>query len=139
VTRHPATSSPGTRRAAHVQVAQGNEALAIIAGSPHPVVVLGDFNSAADGSTTPTYVNLTAGLADAWATAAPHDPGVTCCQNESLDSVQPFATRIDLVLTTWRSPVTQVARVGTTPFRLRPLPLWASDHAGVTARLELQR
>jgi endonuclease/exonuclease/phosphatase family metal-dependent hydrolase len=133
---HLEVESPPT--AAHVQVAQGNEALAIIGGSPFPVVVLGDFNSAADGSTTPTYANLTAALADAWATARPHDPGVTCCQNELLDSVQPFAARIDMVLTTWLSPIAQVARVGTTPFRLRPPPIWASDHAGVTARLELQ-
>jgi endonuclease/exonuclease/phosphatase family metal-dependent hydrolase len=126
-------------RAAEVQIAQGGEALAIIAGSPYPVVVLGDFNSAANGSTTPTYANLTAALADAWATARPDAPGVTCCQNELLDSVQPFAARIDLVLTTWRTPAAQVDRVGTTPFRLRPPPLWASDHAGVVARLELQR
>ena len=126
-------------QAAQVQVAQGKEALAIMAGSPYPAVVLGDFNSAADGSTTPTYANLTAALADAWATARPHDPGVTCCQNELLDSVQPFATRIDLILTTWRGPATQADRVGTTPFRLRPPPLWASDHAGVTARLALPR
>ena len=126
-------------QAAQVQVAQGNEALAIIAGSPYPAVVLGDFNSAADGSTTPTYANLTAALADGWATARPDDPGVTCCQKELLDSVQPFAARIDLVLTTWRTPPAQIDRVGTTPFRLRPPPLWASDHAGVVARLELQR
>lgn len=34
---------------------QGDEFLAIVAASPHPVIALGDFNSPADGASTPTY------------------------------------------------------------------------------------
>jgi len=56
-----------TSAAAPVQVQQGVEAAGIIGSSPYPVVALGDFNSAADGSTTPTYANLLgSGLRDVW-------------------------------------------------------------------------
>ena len=52
------------------QQQQGDEFLAVVAGSPHPVIALGDFNSPADGSSTPTYRNLTAVLHDAWTAGA---------------------------------------------------------------------
>jgi endonuclease/exonuclease/phosphatase family metal-dependent hydrolase len=48
------------------QERQGDEFLALVADSPHPVIALGDFNSPADGAFTPTYRNLTAVLHDAW-------------------------------------------------------------------------
>jgi endonuclease/exonuclease/phosphatase family metal-dependent hydrolase len=134
---HLEVEDPG--KAAEVQVAQGDEALAIIAKSPYPVIALGDFNSAADGTGTETYERLTAKLTDAWTTARPGDPGLTCCQSERLDTVRTAGSRIDLVLTTERWPVTRVDRTGATPFRSGPGPLWASDHFGVTARITLQR
>lgn len=117
-----------------VQVAQGNELLALIGTSPHPVVALGDFNSAADGSTTPTYGNLTALLTDAWTSGG----GNTCCQPELLDTPEPTATsRIDLVVTEGPWRVDRIALTGDAPFRTAPAPLWASDHYGVVARLAL--
>jgi endonuclease/exonuclease/phosphatase family metal-dependent hydrolase len=118
------------------QERQGDELLAIIAESPHPVIALGDFNSPADGSSTPTYQNLTAVLHDAWTTARRVDPGWTCCQAASLaDAVRREFTRIDLVLTTEDRAVTRVARTVDQPFRAAPPPLWVSDHFGVTARI----
>jgi endonuclease/exonuclease/phosphatase family metal-dependent hydrolase len=118
------------------QELQGEEFLALVAASPHPVIALGDFNSPADGSSTPTYRNLTAVLPDAWTSARPADPGLTCCQPPLLDdAVGREYTRIDLVLAPedWR--VAGVERTVDQPFRAAPAPLWASDHFGVIAQL----
>jgi len=118
------------------QQQQGDEFLAIVAASPHPVIALGDYNSPADGSSTPTYRNLTAVLHDAWVSQRPDDPGWTCCQALPLaDPVGREFTRIDLVLTSEDWSVAEVARTGDQPFRAAPPPLWASDHFGVTARI----
>lgn len=123
-----------------IQKRQGDEALAIVAASPYPVIALGDFNSAADGSTTDTYRDLTTVLDDAWTAALPHDPGSTCCQAELLDEAggREYG-RIDLVLTSEDWSVIWVARTGDEPFRAGPPPLWASDHFGVTARIAVLR
>jgi endonuclease/exonuclease/phosphatase family metal-dependent hydrolase len=118
------------------QERQGEEFLALTAASPHPVIALGDFNSPADGSATPTYRDLTAVLHDAWTSARPADPGWTCCQAQPLaDAVRREVTRIDLVLTSEDWPVARVERTVDQPFRPAPPPLWASDHFGVTARI----
>jgi endonuclease/exonuclease/phosphatase family metal-dependent hydrolase len=118
------------------QELQGEEFLALVAESPHPVIALGDFNSPSDGSSTPTYRNLTAELDDAWAAERPTDPGWTCCQAPPLaDPVGRESIRIDLVLIPEDWSVTRVARVGDQPFRAAPPPLWVSDHVGVTARI----
>jgi endonuclease/exonuclease/phosphatase family metal-dependent hydrolase len=118
------------------QEQQGGEFLSLVADSPHPVIALGDFNSPADGSSTPTYRQLTAVLHDAWIAARPADPGWTCCLAKPLvDPVGGGSMRIDLVLTSEDWSVTRVARVGDQPFRASPPPVWASDHFGVTARI----
>lgn len=117
-----------------VQVAQGDELLAVATASPHPVVVVGDINSAADGSSTPTYAKLTAQLDDAWSSG----PGYTCCQGERLDDPTPLADeRIDVVLHSGDIDARTATLTGDTAFRDAPAPLWASDHYGVVARLEL--
>lgn len=133
---HLETESP----APAIQVAQGAEALAIVNTSPLPVIAVGDFNSDAGGSTTPTYANLIAGgLVDAWPAATRNAPGPTCCQNELLTNpVSENATRIDLVLTKGDWQAKKAAQVGAKPFRGAPAPLWASDHAGVVAELKLK-
>ncbi len=118
------------------QQQQGDEFLAVVARSPHPVIALGDFNSPADGSSTPTYRNLTAVLQDAWVSERPTDPGWTCCQTPPLaDPVGREFARIDLVLTSEDWSVAGVMRTGDRPFRDGPPPLWASDHFGVTAEI----
>ena len=103
-----------------------------------PTVLLGDFNSRADGSTTPTYANLlAAGFRDAWVQARPNDVGLTCCFGEDLRELGgPFYSRIDYVLV--RNGFRGVAAgiVGEEQ-RDRSAGLWPSDHAGVWARLRL--
>ncbi len=104
-----------------------------------PVIAVGDFNSAPDGSTTDSYARLTgpSAFTDAW-TVNPLDLGLTCCQSSTLVNVTSQAqSRIDLVLT--RGPIRPLsaALVGAQRFRSTP-PLWASDHAGVVATVRLR-
>ena len=72
LTTHLEVSGP---RAGRIQERQAEEARALIAASPHPVIALGDFNSAPDGSGTDTYARLTEVLDDAWVAARPADRG----------------------------------------------------------------
>jgi endonuclease/exonuclease/phosphatase family metal-dependent hydrolase len=126
----------GGPRTGLVQERQAEEALAVIAASPHPVIAMGDFNAQAGDPHTDTYERLTAVLHDVWATAHPGDPGPTCCQGKGLRDLEPqLRGRVDLVLTSGDWPVSHVARTGAEPFRRGPAPVWASDHAGVTARI----
>jgi endonuclease/exonuclease/phosphatase family metal-dependent hydrolase len=134
VTTHLEVGAPGVDT---VQQRQADELLEVITASPHPVIALGDVNSPAVGSTTPTYRELTAVLHDAWTSARPADPGFTCCQPLA-DPVGRSQARIDLVLTSEDWPVTRVERTGDRPFRTAPPPLWASDHLGVTADIVVQ-
>ena len=137
LTTHLEVSGP---RAGRIQEQQAREAATLVAASPHPVIALGDFNSPVDGSGTDTYARLTEVLDDAWAIARPDDRGPTCCQDELLDDAAGQEdARFDLVLVPegWR--VSSAARTGTEPFRTAPPPLWASDHAGVTARITVPR
>jgi endonuclease/exonuclease/phosphatase family metal-dependent hydrolase len=122
------------------QVAQGGE----LAADPGlrtgiPTILLGDLNSRADGSGTPTYANLlAAGFHDAWPEARPKDIGLTCCHGDDLRELGgPFYSRIDYVLT--RNGFRGVAAgiVGEEQ-RDRIAGLWPSDHAGVWARLRLR-
>jgi endonuclease/exonuclease/phosphatase family metal-dependent hydrolase len=130
----------GGPRAGRIQERQADEALTLVAASPHPVIALGDVNSPADGSGTNSYARLTGVLDDAWETARPADPGPTCCQAELLDNPAGREdVRIDLVLVPDGSRVRRVARTGAEPFRTAPPPLWASDHAGVTAQVTVPR
>lgn len=123
---------------APIQVAQGNELLALVNASPYPVVAVGDFNSDALGGPggTATYGNLIAGgLKD----AAGSSTVPTCCQNELLtNATSEAASRIDLVLTKGRFKTDDYGVFGGSPFRAFPAPLWASDHAGVAAEVTLK-
>jgi endonuclease/exonuclease/phosphatase family metal-dependent hydrolase len=102
-----------------------------------PVVMAGDFNSNADGSSTPTYGMLIgAGFTDAWPQARPDDPGNGCCWNSDLVSGV-LDHRIDLILfkgggftATWAD------LLGEEDSDLTPSGLHPSDHSGVFAELE---
>ena len=105
-------------------------------------IAVGDFNSAADGSSTNSYAQLTAPRAftDAW-TVNPGDDGLTCCQNSTVtNTASELNSRIDLILT--RGPIRPLAAevVGDTPFRAQgpARPIWASDHAGVVASVRIR-
>jgi endonuclease/exonuclease/phosphatase family metal-dependent hydrolase len=120
------------------QVSQGQE----LAGGPGrtklPTVLLGDLNSRADGSTTPTYANLlAAGFEDAWRQAHPNDVGLTCCHGDDLRELGgPFYSRIDYILVRNGFRAVAAGIVGQNPAD-RISGLWPSDHAGVWARLRL--
>jgi endonuclease/exonuclease/phosphatase family metal-dependent hydrolase len=120
------------------QVAQGQELGDTLSRGKLPTIVLGDLNSRADGSGTPTHANLLAlGFQDAWTEAHPNDVGLSCCHGEDLrDLGGPFYSRIDYVLL--KNGVRAVAAgiVGNKPAD-RIDGLWPSDHAGVWARVRL--
>lgn len=140
---------------AAVQLAQANELLAGPADTPQPLIFLGDFNSRADGTGTPTYATLLgAGFTDAWSQAEPGLAGFTCCHEANL--LNPLPTldeRIDLVLfrgarysrkhargdhdeSGFRAKRAEVVGDEVTD-RLVPSGLWPSDHAGVVAKLKV--
>lgn len=119
-----------------VQEAQAREFLAGPAFGPGADIAVGDFNSAADPSTTASYAQLTAAFTDAWV-VNPGDPGYSCCQSSTLTNpVSQAGSRIDLVLSHGDAAPVSAQLVGHTPFRAAP-PFWASDHSGVVATLRL--
>jgi endonuclease/exonuclease/phosphatase family metal-dependent hydrolase len=119
------------------QVAQAQELLAGPAATSMPVVMVGDFNSNADGSTTPTYGMLVAGgFTDAWTEARPDDPGNGCCWNSDLVTGV-LDHRIDLILFRGGGfAATSADLLGEEASDLTPSGLHPSDHSGVVAELE---
>ena len=133
-----------TQDAPPVQVAQANELLAIVAESPLPVVIAGDFNSAANESAPPstktaTYGTLlSAGFQDAWTDAHPDDEGLTCCHDASLvNPVVSFDQRLDLVLTRGFGRAGSGAVVGEELADFVVTNRWPSDHAGLVMAVRL--
>jgi endonuclease/exonuclease/phosphatase family metal-dependent hydrolase len=120
------------------QVAQGQELAAGPARTPLPTILLGDLNSRADGTGTPTHANLlAAGFQDAWPQAHPGDIGLTCCHGADLRQLGgPFYSRIDYILLRNGFRAVAAGIVGEEP-RDRLAGLWPSDHAGLWARLQL--
>jgi len=126
---------------AAVQVAQASELLAGPAGTASRTLLVGDFNSRADGTGTPTYGLLrSAGFADAWSDVHPGDPGLTCCwETHLLSPLPPFDERIDLVLARGGFDALRAEIVGEDAVADRtPSGLFHSDHAGVAATLRLR-
>lgn len=134
-----------TQVAPPIQVAQAQELLALARAEPLPVMLVGDFNSDASGTQTPTYGMLTgAGFRDVWLETHPPDPGLTCCHAADLLNAEPdFNQRIDLVLAgrgfKQRNGSlvggVHATVVGDEPADRTPSGLWPSDHAGVLATL----
>lgn len=129
--------------AGQIQLAQTAELLTVPAATDLPVILVGDFNSRADnlgptGQPGASYQLLVdAGFQDAWSERRPDDPGFTCCHVSNLmnETVDFQEGRIDLIL--YRGDVFALSaeRVGIDPVDRTPSGLWASDHAGVSARL----
>jgi endonuclease/exonuclease/phosphatase family metal-dependent hydrolase len=119
------------------QEAQAAEFLAGPAKAGGAVIAVGDFNSAADGSTTTSYRTLTKSyFDDAW-DVNPGNDGLTCCQNGTLTNFpSALESRIDLVLTHAAARTLSAEVVGDEPFQGAP-PLWPSDHAGVVAVIRI--
>ena len=119
-----------------VRRAQAQELLAGPLATDLPVILVGDFNSAA-----PTGVAygelLGGGFVDAWTTARPGEDGLTCCHAaDLLNPVPTFRTRIDLVLSRGLEALT-AERIGDDAGARTAEGRWPSDHAGVVARLRL--
>jgi endonuclease/exonuclease/phosphatase family metal-dependent hydrolase len=124
-----------------VQVAQGNEILNGAAKTSLPVILVGDYNSSADGTGTPTYSNLTgAGFTDAWSVTHPGELGNTFGHEPLLRNTTVNLTqRIDLVL--FRGSLSSVDAdvVGDELGDRTPSGLWPSDHAGLMTRIGLRQ
>jgi hypothetical protein len=143
---------------AAIQELQAAELIRLADASPHPVIMVGDFNSAANRnapmeSRTGSYqMFLDAGFHDLW---LPHEgvrnnSGPTCCQASDLSNrPSQLDQRLDLVLARgvdyWRE--SRRAAVNIATFGDRPSDrflteaghhLWPSDHAGVKARIRFQ-
>jgi endonuclease/exonuclease/phosphatase family metal-dependent hydrolase len=140
---------------APVQVAQTQELLAALDLSPHPVILVGDFNSAANflapnHRKTPTYgLMLASGFHDLWTRTHATDTGLTCChQHDLANASATFDQRLDLILARNRSG-SGGGFAGDAELHLvgegdgdrfatdQGGGLWPSDHAGLAATLRL--
>ena len=120
------------------QVAQGTELGGALSVGTTPTILVGDLNSRADGTGTPTHADLLGvGFKDAWSQVHPNDVGLTCCHGQDLRELGgPFYSRIDYVLLKNGFRAVAAGIVGQRPSD-RINGLWPSDHAGVWARLRL--
>jgi hypothetical protein len=114
-----------------VATAQAAELLAGPAATPMPVVLTGDFNSRPTQSAYESIV--AAGFTDVAVGGPP-----TCCFDDDLaDLDSELETRIDLIFTRGPFSAQDVTMVGDEPFRTDQAPYFASDHAGLFAKLLL--
>jgi endonuclease/exonuclease/phosphatase family metal-dependent hydrolase len=123
-----------------IQQFQSLELLAGPANTSRPVVMAGDFNSAADNSGTASYQNIVnAGFSDAWAAVFPGDPGYTCCHSDDLTSgAGDLTSRIDLLFFRGADmQATEAEIVGEAEADKTLDGLWPSDHAGVLATISV--
>ncbi len=130
---------------ADVQVAQAEELIGAVRNIEGPVVLAGDFNSAAPGAATPvldteTYGMMAAAYTDAYLAAEPGEVGYTCCQAADLTNVDSqLAWRIDQIWHDDRTDALLATVLGDEPADRTPGGLWPSDHAGVAALLRIDR
>lgn len=132
--------------AAPIQVLQAQQLIGMLEPETRPVILVGDLNSAANVTQTPTYALLAeSGYVDTWEQARRNDEGLTCCQDKDLsveDAV--FDQRLDLVLARGlRVAAANIVGgvhadvVGEELEERTDSGLWASDHAGVVTILRL--
>ncbi|MEM5371251.1 hypothetical protein V4C53_35185 [Paraburkholderia azotifigens] len=125
----------------NVRERQGSELRDGPAKTQLPVIVAMDSNAqAAPAPIDPTYADFQrTGFLDAWAVTHPSLPGFTCCQNQLVNNhASELFQRIDLILTRGAVDVKDADIVGVSQDSKTPDGLWPSDHAGVTARVDLQ-
>jgi len=119
-----------------VQYQQASELVDAYKDVSEPLLLLGDFNSAPE---TESYRLIADSFDDTYPAVSDGAPGYTCCQSDDLANTESTADeRIDLVLSrgSWR--VRSVDIIGSDPELGRTdSGLWASDHFGVAATLEL--
>ena len=126
---------------AAVQEAQAGELIAALQTEDDPIVLMGDLNALEDGSTSTTYPDLTAaGFRDAWILGTPLGirNGDTCCHEPDLRNDRAaFFERIDYMMlgNGFENAKVLIGVVGGRPFSKTRSGLWASDHAGLAARI----
>lgn len=124
-----------------VQVAQGNELLTGPTVTTLPVILIGDLNSDANGSGTPTYGNMiAAGFEDTWLIGGTGE-GFTCCQDaDLLNAESKLSRRIDFILIKNKGDweVLRDKLVGEEQSDRTYSRHWPSDHAGVVANFDLE-
>ena len=119
------------------QEGQALELNAALRQAATPIVLVGDFNSPADGSGTRSYSLLTTAYSDAFVAAGVE--GNTCCQDADLLNTTPDLTsRIDLILYRGGAEALSVDIVGDEAGDRTEAGLWPSDHAGVVATLRIE-
>jgi endonuclease/exonuclease/phosphatase family metal-dependent hydrolase len=113
--------------------AQAQEILAELGTTTEPQLVVGDFNAL---PTDATYAEMTAaGFIDVG--GAVGAVGATCCQAPDLNNpMSQLSGRIDYVFDRGFSSIDRAFLVGDTPFE-DVRPLWASDHAGLIATVDV--
>jgi endonuclease/exonuclease/phosphatase family metal-dependent hydrolase len=121
-----------------IQGLQADELLNGPANTDLPVVLIGDFNSNADGTGTQTYTKLKdADFIDAW-TIKGKGTGFTCCQaDDLLNQDSSLTDRIDLVMFRGNFDAKDIEITGNSQNDRTISGLWPSDHAGVVANLKL--
>ncbi len=122
------------------QLSQAAELISMLSSETLPIVLVGDMNSDADGSTTASIANLlAAGYVDAWTESGTTEAEYTCCQLELLASDSSnLSRRIDYILLSDVFEVVKMNRVGADlEDRSAPSGLWPSDHAGLVATIRL--
>jgi Endonuclease/Exonuclease/phosphatase family len=119
-----------------VQVPQAVEMLNTLRAVPGPMLLLGDLNSDPGDA---SYVLADTAFNDAWRAARGEDAGFTCCQaGDLLNPDSAAANRIDHIWYGGRFRVPAAEVRGSDPSTGRtPNGLWASDHFGVAAQVEL--
>jgi endonuclease/exonuclease/phosphatase family metal-dependent hydrolase len=144
VNTHLQSTVAGAPEAQQVQVAQGNELLLNLAFAGMPVVLAGDFNSNAEFGPERAGVAqkiVAAGYTDTWKSVHPADPGYTWPlfgQDQKSGPAAPDE-RIDLIFTGSLLPLwTGHAPVAVSAVRTGMTPPYASDHAGLVVKLQLQ-
>jgi hypothetical protein len=120
-----------------IQVAQARELLTGPASTSLPVILVGDFNSRADGTGTATYSLVRgAGFDDVWSQTHPNELGNTFGHDADLrNSTVNFTQRIDLVLYRGDLRAFDADVVGDELSDRMSSGLWPSDHGGVVATL----
>lgn len=119
-----------------VQVAQGNELLAGPAVTTIPVILIGDLNSNANGSGTPTYNNIiAAGFEDTWLIAGSGEGFTSYQAPDLLNAESKLSERIDFIfiknMDGWEAVKAELVGEGQNDRTYTRL--WPSDHAGVVA------
>jgi endonuclease/exonuclease/phosphatase family metal-dependent hydrolase len=132
---------------AAIQAGQLEELMGMVEASSHPVIMVGDFNSDDDGSTTATYQAVRdSGFADTWLVGRPRGDGYTGNQSPDLmNEESELFHRIDYIF--YRDEFSRrtggflgsvaAQLIGEEQCDKTPSGLWPSDHAGVAATLRI--